>query len=102
MMSTSVHSNLHSCGSGEDGDLVECDRCGIAVHEGTFYSFTVCCYLYKFMCVGCYGVPEDEDTTRDDCSDLSSFTTVPWFCDACKAGINSFHCVSHFTLFDLM
>lgn len=42
--------------------------------------------------LGCYGVPEQEDI-REDRSDLSSFTTVPWFCDTCKAGITSALCV---------
>lgn len=60
--------------SSEDGDLVECDKCGIAVHEG------------------CYGIPEEEDHIRDNNSDLSSFTTVPWFCDTCKAGLDSALC----------
>ncbi len=31
---------------------------------------------------------------RDDRSDLSSFTTVPWFCDPCKAGLETILCVS--------
>lgn len=34
--------------SGEDGDLVECDKCGIAVHEGmcgsrSYHSCTEAC-----------------------------------------------------------
>ena len=46
---------------------------------------------------GCYGVPQEEEIVRDDNSDLSSFTTVPWFCDACKAGVSSSLCVSSYT-----
>ena len=42
---------------------------------------------------GCYGVPE-EDGVDDSRSDLSSFTTIPWFCDACKAGVDPSTCVS--------
>lgn len=38
---------------------------------------------------GCYGIPEEEDHIRENGSDLSSFTTVPWFCDTCKAGLKS-------------
>ena len=45
------------------------------------------------MHTGCYGVPE-EDGVDDGRSSLSSFTTVPWFCDACKAGIDPTKCVS--------
>lgn len=50
------------------------------------------------MYTGCYGVPE-EDSIDEDRSDLSSFTTVPWFCDACKAGIDPSTCVSRDTHF---
>lgn len=32
---------LYYC-SGEDGDLVECDKCGIAVHEGNGVAFVGC------------------------------------------------------------
>lgn len=42
---------------------------------------------------GCYGIPEQIDHIRDNGSELSSFTTVPWFCDACKAGMTSALCV---------
>ena len=47
---------------------------------------------------GCYGVPED-DGVDDSRSDLSSFTTVPWFCDPCKAGISPIACVSSVQVF---
>ena len=36
---------------------------------------------------GCYGVPED-DGVDDTRSDLSSYSTVPWFCDPCRAGVS--------------
>ena len=51
------------------------------------YGVCVCVAL-----AGCYGVPE-EDGVDDNRSDLSSFTTVPWFCDVCKAGAKSLACV---------
>ncbi|CAM1300920.1 PHF14 (predicted), partial [Pycnogonum litorale] len=50
--------------SEEDDEIVECDNCGISVHEG------------------CYGISDSESYS----STVSSSTTEPWFCDACKAG----------------
>ncbi|XP_067143642.1 PHD finger protein 14 isoform X2 [Centruroides vittatus] len=50
--------------SEEDDEIVECDCCGVSVHEG------------------CYGI-SDTDTVV---STVSSSSTEPWFCDACKAG----------------
>ncbi|CAG0896224.1 unnamed protein product, partial [Cyprideis torosa] len=48
-----------------DGDeIVECDGCGISVHEG------------------CYGISD----TSSIGSTSSSCSTEPWFCEACKAG----------------
>lgn len=70
---------------------MECDKCGIAVHEGIAQSHHVFIIIKP---TGCYGIPEEEDHIRDNGSDLSSFTTVPWFCDTCKAGMNSALCVS--------
>ena len=55
-----------------------------------YYTCTSCDWL---ACAGCYGVPE-EDVEDEGRSDLSSFTTVPWFCDACKAGVDPVKCVS--------
>ncbi|CAG0922574.1 unnamed protein product [Notodromas monacha] len=46
-------------------ELIECDGCGIMIHEG--------CY---------YGIPED----ASESSSVSSCSSDPWFCDACKAG----------------
>ena len=51
--------------STEEDEVVACDGCGITVHEG------------------CYG---DIDDVEDDKSD-SDAPTEPWFCDACKAGV---------------
>lgn len=49
--------------SADDDEIVECDNCGIAVHEG------------------CYGISE----SHSNASTVSSASTEPWFCDACKA-----------------
>ncbi|KAK7483587.1 hypothetical protein BaRGS_00025140 [Batillaria attramentaria] len=49
----------------DDDEIVECDNCGISVHEG------------------CYGISESHSTASTE----SSASTEPWFCDACKAGV---------------
>ncbi|XP_053674629.1 PHD finger protein 14 [Anopheles nili] len=51
--------------SDDQNEIVECDGCGVTVHEG------------------CYGVSECTSTG----STISSCSTEPWFCDACKAGV---------------
>ena len=56
--------------STEEDELVECDWCGITVHEG------------------CYG--STEESVSEDRSD-SDTETEPWFCDACKAKCEG-HC----------
>lgn len=48
-------------------EIVECDKCGVSVHEG------------------CYGI-SDVDS---EASTTSSCSTEPWFCDACRAGVNN-------------
>lgn len=48
-----------------DDEIVECDNCGVAVHEG------------------CYGISDTQSTASSE----SSASTEPWFCDACKAGV---------------
>ena len=50
-----------------DDELVECDACGITVHEL------------------CYGIQADD--TESIHSNASSASTEPWFCDPCKAGV---------------
>ncbi|KAL5010827.1 hypothetical protein ScPMuIL_013132 [Solemya velum] len=55
--------------SQEDDEIVECDNCGVSVHEG------------------CYGISDNHSSS----STVSSASTEPWFCDACKAG-NKPHC----------
>ena len=54
--------------SNESDEILECDNCGITVHEG------------------CYG---DIDALEDDdaASLESEAPTEPWFCEPCKAGI---------------
>lgn len=39
--------------------------------------------IFKSHVAGCYGVSE----TQSVCSTVSSASTEPWFCDACKAGV---------------
>lgn len=50
-------------------EVVECDSCGISVHEG------------------CYGITDSDSVASSE----SSTSTEPWFCDACKAGVKP-HC----------
>ena len=51
--------------SESDDEIVECDNCGVAVHEG------------------CYGISDNQSIASTE----SSASTEPWFCDACKAGV---------------
>ncbi|PFX20610.1 PHD finger protein 14 [Stylophora pistillata] len=53
--------------SDEGDEIVECDNCGITVHEG------------------CYGI-NDEDSDSGKSNDTDSPTEL-WFCDACKLGV---------------
>lgn len=55
--------------SRNDDEIVECDSCGISVHEL------------------CYGITADDAESIH--SDASSASTEPWFCDPCKAGIKN-------------
>lgn len=50
--------------SDDTNEIVECDGCGVTVHEG------------------CYGVSDSVSVS----STISSCTTEPWFCEACRAG----------------
>ncbi|KAL4707936.1 hypothetical protein ACJJTC_013727 [Scirpophaga incertulas] len=56
--------------SDDFNEIVECDGCGVTVHEG------------------CYGV---SDVTSES-STISSASTEPWFCEACKAGVTNPSC----------
>lgn len=49
--------------SDDTNEIVECDSCGISVHEG------------------CYGIMDSASVS----STVSSCSTEPWFCEACKA-----------------
>lgn len=51
--------------SDDTNEIVECDNCGVTVHEG------------------CYGVSESVSVS----STVSSCSTEPWFCEVCKAGV---------------
>ena len=59
--------------SRSDDEIVECDSCGVSVHEG------------------CYGiVAEDNESVH---SNTSSASTEPWFCDPCKANVTNPVCL---------
>ncbi|XP_046982478.1 PHD finger protein 14 isoform X2 [Schistocerca americana] len=51
--------------SDDANEIVECDGCGVTVHEG------------------CYGVSDAASVS----STVSSCSTEPWFCEACRAGV---------------
>lgn len=56
--------------SSDANEIVECDGCGVSVHEG------------------CYGVgAEDMNNVEQGKEDeVSEASTEPWFCEPCKAG----------------
>ena len=54
--------------SSDANEIVECDGCGISVHEG------------------CYGINE---TAGSVASTVSSASTEPWFCEPCRAGLDA-------------
>lgn len=56
--------------SDDINEIVECDGCGITVHEG------------------CYGVSDVESFSSTD----SLSQSAPWFCEACSAGIDDPSC----------
>ena len=66
--------NLKVCGcclgqaSSDANEIVECDGCGISVHEG------------------CYGITESAGSIA---STVSSASTEPWFCEPCRAGLDT-------------
>ena len=53
--------------SDHTNEMVECDGCGLSVHEA------------------CYGITESGSVS----SNASSACTEPWFCDVCLAGLES-------------
>ena len=60
--------------SSDSDEIVECDSCGITVHEN------------------CYGIVADDSDNESIHSNVSSASTEPWFCDACKAGVSNVSC----------
>jgi len=59
--------------SNDANEIVECDSCGVAVHEG------------------CYGILSNNQVeTASVSSDRSLASTEPWFRDACRAGDSFF------------
>ncbi|XP_012283539.1 PHD finger protein 14 isoform X2 [Orussus abietinus] len=56
--------------SDDINEIVECDGCGVTVHEG------------------CYGVSDVESFSSTD----SLCQSAPWFCEACSAGIEDPSC----------
>ncbi|XP_078040799.1 PHD finger protein 14 isoform X1 [Augochlora pura] len=56
--------------SDDVNEIVECDGCGVSVHEG------------------CYGVSDVESFSSTD----SLCQSAPWFCEACSAGIEDPPC----------
>lgn len=56
--------------SDDTNEIVECDNCGVTVHEG------------------CYGLSESVSVS----STVSSCSTEPWFCEVCRAGIKEPSC----------
>ncbi|GBP13081.1 PHD finger protein 14 [Eumeta japonica] len=51
-------------------EIVECDGCGVSVHEG------------------CYGVSDNNSISSTN----STCSTEPWFCEACRAGVSEPSC----------
>ncbi|XP_067614870.1 PHD finger protein 14-like isoform X1 [Eurosta solidaginis] len=52
--------------SDDTNEIIECDGCGISVHEG------------------CYGVSDNVSVSSTN----STCSTEPWFCEACRAGVS--------------
>lgn len=70
LMSTLVCCACLGDRSDDTNEIVECDGCKITVHEG------------------CYGVSESVSVS----STISSCSTEPWFCEACKANVKDPDC----------
>ncbi|XP_034669064.1 PHD finger protein 14 [Drosophila subobscura] len=56
--------------SDDVNEIVECDACGVSVHEG------------------CYGVSDNVSISSTN----STCSTEPWFCEACRAGVSEPDC----------
>ena len=59
--------------SDEDDEIIECDSCGISVHES------------------CYGASEEEqeEEVASTHSNISSESTEPWFCEPCRRSVKN-------------
>lgn len=62
----------------EKDAVVQCDSCGVPVHEA------------------CYGVvgKELEEAHAEDSGSESSMETMPWFCDPCRFGEKNPRCIA--------
>lgn len=63
--------------SDEDDEIIECDSCGVTVHEA------------------CYGVSGEENSEQDNTSvlsNISSESTEPWFCEPCRRSVLKPYC----------
>ena len=63
--------------SDDDDEVIECDSCGVSVHET------------------CYGTSGEENQDEDHISihsNISSESTEPWFCEPCRRSVKNPHC----------
>lgn len=78
--------------SDDANEIIDCDGCGITVHEGISQSSSMDFCLYFDLCflifVGCYGVQDNASVSSSN----SSCSTEPWFCEACRAGVDNPTC----------
>lgn len=97
----------------EDNELVACDRCGLTVHE-TCYGISdptaspraspetmaaTVLPVQKALVDSALQTDSSEKNENaaddDDATSVhSSYSTVPWFCDPCLAGVDSLQCVA--------
>jgi hypothetical protein len=78
--------------SDELNEIVECDSCGITVHEGTvnfYFIIQVFISIFVYSIIACYGL---SDTLSVSSGTGSSCSTEPWFCDACRTGAKFISC----------
>lgn len=74
--------------SDDVNELIDCDECGISVHEGNYFILKVNKIFNLILILGCYGVHDSGSVS----SSVSSCSMEPWFCEACKAGIENPTC----------
>lgn len=87
--------NIHICSiclgdaSDDVNELIDCDECGISVHEGKYlFNNNIVIVNNYYLFLGCYGVHDSGSVS----SSVSSCSMEPWFCEACKAGIENPTC----------